>query len=107
MVRYAFPGAAAVLMRSALLLSAAAASRAPAPRLAPPARGRGLRATTDLSGDGLVVKTSTAGGDGAPAFDEDGAVALLTYTARAASGQLLDEGVQQQCRGGAEISLSA
>lgn len=59
-----------------------------APRCA--VRPRTLRtAVQDLSGDGGVLKTSTTG-DGALAFANDGDVALLTYEARTASGQLLD-----------------
>ena len=40
----------------------------------------------------MVRKVASSNGGGAKAFDVDGAVALLTYTARAASGQLLDSG---------------
>mmetsp|Transcript_3778 Transcript_3778/g.11180 ORF Transcript_3778/g.11180 Transcript_3778/m.11180 type:complete len:278 (-) Transcript_3778:20-853(-) len=71
-----------------LILAPADALLAPAP----PRRRLVPRAAVDLSGDGLVRKVASSGGDGTPAFAADGSVALLTYTARAASGQLLDSG---------------
>ena len=75
------------LARVGALVAPPSLRRRPAPRQA--------TAVQDLSGDGGVLKTATTG-DGAPAFGNDGDVALLTYEARTASGQLLDRGVQTQ-----------
>ena len=69
------------LARVGALVAPPSLRRRPAPRQA--------TAVQDLSGDGVVLKTATTG-DGAPAFGNDGDVALLTYEARTASGQLLD-----------------
>ena len=75
------------LARVGALVAPPSLRRRPAPRQA--------TAVQDLSGDGGGLKTATTG-DGAPAFGNDGDVALLTYEARTASGQLLDRGVQTQ-----------
>ena len=85
-------------IRAALLLALARVGALVAPpslRMRRRPAPRQATAVQDLSGDGGVLKTATTG-DGAPAFGNDGDVALLTYEARTASGQLLDRGVQTQ-----------
>mmetsp|Transcript_16743 Transcript_16743/g.43900 ORF Transcript_16743/g.43900 Transcript_16743/m.43900 type:complete len:288 (+) Transcript_16743:68-931(+) len=85
-------------IRAALLLALARVGALVAPpslRMRRRPAPRQAAAVQDLSGDGGVLKTATTG-DGAPAFGNDGDVALLTYEARTASGQLLDRGVQTQ-----------
>ena len=78
---------AAMLAQTAILLGAALVGGFVLPRRdllsAAPARHVSRAAAVDLSGDGGVVKVSTDGGSGSPAFDEDGAVALLTRAAGA------------------------
>ena len=75
-----------MLAQTMILLGAALVGGFVVPRRdllsAAPARHVSRAAAVDLSGDGGVVKVSSEG-SGSPAFDEDGAVALLTRAAGA------------------------
>lgn len=74
-----------------LIVGASALVLPPSGRRAPARRFAAPFEAVDLSGDGGVVKVaSSGGGSGSPDLAADGAVGVLRYAARTASGQLLD-----------------